>query len=520
MGRPKGSKNKKTIELEEMQKKIRELEQVHNSYDDVVDAFTEGFVMDLFNRDVIKTVSNDTLQRWFNNPDEYMENITNLLTYYYIVDGNIFQLYDLIFTLPNLDYNITTLQKDDKTDDDLRLIKLFLEKRIRHKELTRDLAVQLASKGTILGTWFGNKKNPYFYTFDNLKYIYPYGRSYGKMIGVIDLKWLEGKSDEEKELIYQNLSPLITESKFKKYEKNKRDKENRYIFLPPDRSLVERIHTLSRNQRLGIPFGTQAIFDMQHKKKMKDLEISVANKIIRAIAVLKFKGKDDNDVKVSPKAKKKVFNKVRKALEMNTDSEGLTCIGIPDFANFDFPELKNGEKALNPEKYESINNDITTSTGVSDVLSNGTNGNYASANLNLDILYKKIGIILEKIEIVYDQLINIILGKRGENYIFSYNTERPLSKKEKLEALTKLHLQEGFSLKHVVDMIDDVDWQGYIDQSLYEHEVMDLPNKIKPYSSSYTSNGENGRPSDDNSENDNTDSSKSNGGNDNPKPSN
>lgn len=499
MPRPKGSKNKKSIEMEKeidiLQQKIYEIEKVSNSYSETIDTFIEGFVMDLYNKDIIKTVDNVTLQRWFSNPDEYMDKITSLLTYYYIIDGNIFQLYDLIFSLPKLDYNITVLNKDEKSKDDLKIIKYYIEKKLRHKELTRDLIVQLASKGTLLGTWLGNKKEPYFYTFDDLQYIYPYGRSKGKMVGVIDLKWLDGKSDKEKDLIYRNLNPLITKQKYENYLKDSNNDEFRYVALPVEQSLVERIHTLSRNQRLGIPFGTQALFDMQHKQKLKDLEIAIANKIIRAIAVLKFKGKDDNDIKVKPEDKKKVFAGVKKALEKNNKDDGITCIAIPDFASFDMPDIQNTEKTLSPDKYDSINNDIHTST-ISPVLSSGTGGNYSSASLNLSMLYKRIGILLEKVEVIYNQLIDIILGERGENYIFSYDTEEPLSKEKKLDTLMKLESQ-GYSLQSVLKLIG-IDSKEYIDDSIYEIEELKLREKIKPPLSTYTLTDNGGAPSGDN----------------------
>lgn len=504
MGRPKGSKNKTTLEIEKLQKRIEELEKsgVYNSYDEVVEAFVEGFILDLFKNDIIKRISNETLQQWFSNPDQHMDKINTLLTYYYIIDGDIFQLYDLIFTLPTLEYSITVLEKDEQSQKDLKTIKLYLEKKIRHKELTRDLLIQLASKGTILGTWLGNKKEPYFYTFDDLKYIYPYGRYKGKMTGVIDLKWLDDKTEEEREQIYNNLAPLVTKAKYEAFINNtdySKEKELRYVVLPIETSLVERVHTLSRNQRLGIPFGTQAIFDMQHKQKLKDLEVAIANKIIRAIAVLKFRGKDDYENRVSDEKKRKVFAEVKKALEKNTKSDGITVIGIPDFASFDIPDIKNAEHTLSPDKYKSINTDITTATGVSSVLSNGTGGNYASASLNLSILYKKIGVLLEKIEVIYDQLINIILGKRGQNYIFSYNTEEPLTKQKTIDILMKLQSQ-GYSTKAVLDVIG-VDADEYFEQSIYEIEELELRKKIIPPKSTYTMSDNNGgRPKGDNSD--------------------
>lgn len=502
MPRPKGSKNKAPElvkkELELMQEKINDLEKVHNSYDQVVDAFVEGFVMDLYNKDIIKRIDMKTLQEWFSNPDDNMDKINSLLTYYYIIDGSIFQLFDLIFTLPELNYKIITFNKDKQSKEDIKQIKLFIDKKIRHKELTRDLAIQLASKGTVIGTWLGKGKNIYFYTFDDLKYVYPYGRHKGEMIAVIDLEWLKDKSEDERDLIYKNLSPLITQQKYQKYE-NENDsvkKEKlRYIALPTDKTLVARTHTLSRNQRLGIPFGTQALFDMQHKQKLKDLEIAIANKIIRALAVLKLNSKDQNDNKVSATDKRKVFNSVKKALDQNNKDNGITVIGIPDWANFEFPELKNGDKALQPNKYESINNDLNMATGVSPVLTSGTGGNYSSASLNLSILYKKIGILLEQVEVIYNQLINIVLGsERGDNYLFQYNTGEPLSNERKLETLYKLQ-SEGYAVKPLVDMLG-IDYDDYIEESLYEIEELKLRDKIIPPKTSHTlSDDGNGRPS-------------------------
>lgn len=519
MGRPKGSKNKTTIELENMQSKIKELEKSTNSYSETLDAFTEGFVIDLFNKDIIKTINLQTLTMWFSNPDEYMDKINTLLSYYYIVDGNVFQLYDLIFSLPRLNnYKIETIEKNDTYSDDIKKIRLMLEKKINHKELTRDLLIQLASKGTVVATWLNIKKDPYLYVFDDLKYVYPYGRVNGKMTSVIDLSWLDSMDESQREAIYGNLSPIITRKKYDIYLKDKNKIENKLIILPPETTLTARIHTLSRNQRLGVPFGTQILFDIQHKQKLKDLETAIANKIIRAIAVLKFKGKDDNDIKVKPSDKKKVFNGVRKALEQNTVSNnGITCIAIPDFATFEFPDIKNGDKVLDPDKYTSVDKDISSAMGISRVLTNGMDGNYSSAKLNLDMLYSKIGILLEKIEVVYNQLIEIILGENGYNYIFEYNKEAPIPKDKILDTLKNLQ-DKGYSTKYVLDMLG-IDSQRYFEESIYEIEELKLREKIIPPQSTYTYNGENkdGRPNEENPTNTATITSKENDGNKQPK---
>lgn len=526
MPRTKGSTNKVSIdknELERLQQKIYELESSYNTYSEVVSNFVDGFIVEMQKN--IKTISLDTLQSWFNNPDEHINDISNLLTYYYIVDGNIFQLYDLIFSLPKLNYKITVYDKNvSSKEKDIAKIKQVIDRKINYKRLTRDLLVQLAHDGSVLGTWLGDSNNPYFYVFSDLEYIFPYGMNQGKMIGVIDLKWLEQMKEIERVIVYNSLKPLVTPEKYEKYKNCtdfKKKEELRYIILPPEKSLVARIHTLNRNQRLGIPFGTQALFDINHKQKLKELERAIADKIIRSIAVLKFKGKDDNDVKVSDTKKREVFNKVKKALEKNDSKKtGITVIGIPDFASFEYPEIKGGDKIFDNTKYETTNLDITNATGVANALTNGTGGNYSSAIQNLNILYQKIAVMLEEIEEIYNQLIVIILGEeKGLNYKFEFDKEVPLSKKEKLDTLMKLEAQ-GYSVTYILEELG-IDPDQFIKQSMYEIENLKLREKILPPQSTYTyvgdNSGQGGKSTDDNPTNESTIKDKTNGGNNKPR---
>ena len=526
ISRPSGSKNKSTIAQEQidiLQKKVNLLEQDKslNSYQDVVKAFAEGYVLD--SMDDIKNIKMETLQEWFNSPDTYMAEISNLLTYYYIVDGNISQLYDMVFSLPQLDYKITSFEKTKTQEKDIARIHQVLTK-MKHKQLTRELLIQLAHEGTLIATWLGGTK-PYLYVFDNLKYVYPYGRYKGEMMGVIDLKWLKAlKSDEERESIYNNLSPLVTKNKYEKWlvETNEIKKQNmQFISLPIDKTLVARTHILGRNQRLGIPFGTQAIFDIQHKNKMKELERNIADKIIRSMIVLKFKGRDDNNVPVPEKHKKIVFDTVKKVLDGTIKGKsGISVIAAPDFMDIQTPEIKNGDKLLQPEKYSSTNSDIANATGVSNGLTNGETGNFATVKLNQDMLYKKIDVLLEQIEEVYNQLIVIILGeKKGMNYHFQYNKGTPLDKQSKIEILKGLQAQ-GFSTTYLLDELG-IDADTYYKQSIYEIEVQELRDKILPPMSVYTMSGKDddgiGRPKDDSSTEDSTIKDKTNDGNSTPR---
>ena len=85
VGRPKGSKNTFSKEqIEELQARVNELEKEKNSYNDVVDEFVDGFIMELSQN--IKSIDIDVLQKWFSSPDSYINEISDLLTYYYIIE--------------------------------------------------------------------------------------------------------------------------------------------------------------------------------------------------------------------------------------------------------------------------------------------------------------------------------------------------------------------------------------------------------------------------------------------------
>lgn len=526
-GRPKGSKNKingfTKEEVAKLQARVDELEKSNNSYSDVLNDFVDGFILEMSQN--VKTIKLETLQKWFSNPDSYMEEINDLLTYYYIIDGNIAQLYDLIFALPELNYTIKCYGKMDSYSDDVAKVKSVLDNKIHHKQLTRHLLVQLSHAGTIIGMWLGTKKDPYFNVFDNLEYVFPYGMYKGQMVAVYDLSYIDTLSDEQRVAEFENLSPFVTKSKYNKWKNckdYKKQKTLQYLVLPPEVSLVARGRTLSINQRLGLPQGTQAMNDLFHKQKMKQLERGMADKVLRALAVVKFKGVDDEGNKVKESVQKRVFKKIKTVLESSVDSEdGITVVGLPEFASFEYPEFKNIDDIMNSDKYTSVNNDITTATSISSVLSNGTGGNYASANLNLDMLYKKIDAMLEQIEEIYNKLITIILGNsKGQRYRFEYIKGTPLSKGEKVNQLKALS-DKGYTIRPLLDMLG-INLEEYIQHSLYEIETLDLRSKIvPPLNTNNISAGDGeyimGNGGDET--NDNTQQTEETNGNDNPKPS-
>lgn len=493
-----------------------EYKRMVNDYKDYISTYVNGFISSLFSKDIINEVEADTLKKYFANPDKYQQEIEDLAQYFYISTAEVHMLYELIESLPTLNYKIDSFEKNKSTDKHIGVLNKTLHK-VKHKRLSRDLLKQVAASGTLVGIWLGDKNKPYSYIFDEVKFVFPSYRRNGEWVCVIDMSWFDSMNENYRKLQISNLEPYITEKDYENY--NKDSSKYQYKELPQDRTFVLRTGTLKRNQGLGTSWVTPGMYDVLHKKKLKDVERSIANKIINAVAVLTIgiKGSKDYDLQTNlklPKAvKQKVHSGVKAALEKNNQN-GVTVVTIPDFADLKFPDVNTD--GLNG-KFDDINGDIQAAYGLSGTVLNGSGSNFAGAKLNLDTLYKRIAVMLEDIEQeVYQKLFNLVLPtNQQDNFKMEYDKEAPLTLKEKIDILSKLN-DKGWSVKHLVDNIAGVSWESYLEQTLYETETLKLQEKIKPYQSTYTLNGDVGRDSIDDPTNENTIKSKTSDGNNTP----
>jgi len=488
--------------------------ETERQYNEIASVFAEGFVAKIYSDGIIKNISMEQLQNYLANPDNYINELANFANYQYISNGEVFQLFDLAKVLPTLNHKIDVYEKSKNYEKNLSKCNKVLNT-VKFKQLTRGLISQLVSTGTVTGIWIGDAKKPYLYVFENVKYFYPDYRLYGNWVVSMDLSYLNYLNEGQRNAFFKNLYPYITKSQYEVYLK---DNTKNKVELPQDRTICLRTHTLKLSQPFGINWSTTGLYDIEHKKKLKDLEKAIANKIISAVAVLTIGSEKTPDstgnLKLNKDLKKKIYSGVKAALEKN-QNQGVTVVGIPEFANLEFPDMKSD--ALQPEKFNSINNDITSAFGTSSALLNGTGANFASAKINLEIFYKRLGVLLEDIETeVFDKLFQIILSSSvASDFKLVFDKEPPISLKDKIDFLFKLH-SEGFAVKPILDCLSGVSYEEYISQSIYELETMKLPEKIKPYQTAFTNNGSNGEAGNvenDGSDNPNTIVTKQNDGN-------
>lgn len=468
------------VEAENAQKSL-------NEYSDVAGELQEGVIGNLFSDGIVETLDAETLLEWLSNPDENWQEIQNYMAYLYYSDGTIYQLYTIMRTLPDLNYSIEVIDSSSSSNEkSLTTIRQAMKK-VRYKEITRDLITQACVNGTVVCTWLGEKKNPYLHIFSKNQYVFPKYRRNGEWVAVVDLAWFENMEEEERLIWFETLKGAVNESDYTKYQNNTSDETLRYIELPQETTKVIRVNTLFRDQRIGMPMGTQYLKDYVHKNSFKDLESTIINKAVKNIATLTIGNKETPYLDISKNVRKKVANGVYNTLQKSIQSGGTPLVVIPEWANLEMARI-DGMEGLDNDKYEAVDNDASVDSGLPTPMFTGKDGSTASMKYSYTFLYKRIGEILEQCEDVFNKFFFVLLGKKSDNYWMNFDKRIPLDAEKALSALQSLH-SEGFSIKPIIDMVPDVEFQNYITQSIYEQETLKLYEKIKPPATSYTQTG-------------------------------
>lgn len=465
------------------------------------------FASGLFNSGIIKDVTPEQLQKYFASPDVYQDIISDISEYFYIISGEIHQMYEMIEALPKLTYKIKRFDTDENTEVNILKIKKYLHK-INHKRLTRDLLKQLTSYGNVAGVWLGKKSNFYPYIFTDFEYVSSGFRNIkGNWQLEIDAGLFQCIPEQQRNLLIREFKPLMSKEEYNLLLKG----ELLSFIVPEERTIFLGTGKLNRNQFVGTSWIAPVMLDVLHKRKLKDVEQTVANKIINAVAVLtvgSFDGKDSSGDNLS-----RDFNKIPEPLVNNLHDNvkraisdgkgsGISLITLPNFADIKFPKIDSD--ALDGGKFNQTNSDILTSIGTSGAALNGSGANYNSAKLNLEIFYTRLGVLLEEIEFTYNNFINLNMdSKYKDNYFIEYAKDVPLSTKDKIQHLKGLN-DKGWSTRTYIEELG-YDFDSMLAETR-EEVKMGINVSLIPPPTSFTTSGDNimGAPEVDDTESDAT----------------
>lgn len=456
-----------------------------NSY---ANLFAEG----LFHSGIIKDITPEQLQSYFANPDVNQDLISDIAEYFYIINAEIHQLFELAESIPELNYNIKCFESQGSEDKNIIKLKKAFHK-IRHKRLTRDLVKQTASTGNVAGVWLGSGEKVYPYIFDDFRYIVGGFRNLqGNWQLVLSASFFDCAFGNQREYYINEFRSLFTRDEIDKLLK----REITEIILPEERTIFIGTGKLNRNQFLGTSWITPVMMDVLHKRKLKDVEQTIANKIINAVAVLtigSFDGKEKDNQgnlvrdynKLPDSLVKNIHNNVKKVLSEGSKN-GMSLVSLPNFVDIKFPKIDSD--GLDNGKFSQTNSDITKGLGISGTAMNGEGANYNSARLNLELFYTRLGVILEEIEYTYQKFINLTLpSKYRDDYYMEYNKGVPLSTKDKVQHLKGLY-DKGWSAKTYIESLG-YDFDIMLKETKEEID-MGLSRTLVPPPTSYTLNSE------------------------------
>ena len=450
-------------------------------------ALTKNIAKGLFSQGIVKGLTPEQLENYLRNPDTNQGILGDIADYYYLANGEVRSLIDTVESLPSMQHRIKVLEKDSDTENNLKTLNKYLHK-INHKKLSRGIMKQVYAKGSVVGLWVGRGKKLSPFILPDASYYKVIKDLEGKLRIALDLNWFIHLDDSVRELYLTQLQGIIKASDFENF--NDDPFGNKYVLVPIERSFVINHGVTSINQTTGSSGILPALQDIIHKKTLKDVERTVANKVINAVAVLTMgqnskQGEKQRDYDDIPfKLITSIHNSVKQALSQG-GTDGLSLVSIPNFTKLEFPDVK--VDGLGDGKFKQTDSDIEKGLGLSPTILNGEGSNVGIANLHLDLFYRKLAIILEDIEYeVYNKLFNLLLkGTQKDNFFMEYDKERPLTLREKIEQQNKLN-DKGWSSRHLIESIG-FDFNEYLEQTVYENEVLKLNTQLLiPPRTSYT----------------------------------
>jgi hypothetical protein len=279
--------------------------------------------------------------------------------------------------------------------------------------------------------------------------------------------------------------------------------------LPSDKTYTFKIGAnVDSREGLGMFFAT--VDDILYYDEVRDLERAVISSQKRKIVVQQLPvDKDGNSVL----GEEEIIQAHENLKSLVNNSVGvLTVLG-----GTKFDEIPMQLSAVEKGKIPEIQNDIFISSGIGDSALKG--GNYSTGMINVEIVTNAVVEMLKQIESLWFYRKFKELVGNGSQYKFKlkFLGITPFNKDKITESFDSL-LDKGGSISPSINT-RGFDSFEYIDLLKVENDL-GLKELFEPLMTSFTTSGKDaGRPSKD-SDNGNTDKSKSNGGNNNPKPAN
>lgn len=464
------------------------------------------------------------LYNYLRNPYKHIKQIRLASKYLTIKHGIIKDVLKTFKTLPTLNYHLVWSSFDDpkqiqKYEED---IFDFLDE-INIKKSTRDGLYECGEMGTIVFC-LRNEKYIQFLELDDLRIN---KQRNGKWVVEYDLASIKKNlpvpsNTYDVVQVIESLPDEITNSAYKKFI----DKGEGFRFVEIKNCDVIGLDN-NRNTPYGLPLSLGAWSALIQKEIISRVERSQADQLTKQLLILyagNIGGKDSN--KPAPKSliegyfkevSKLIVKKEQQTPNGNsTDASGTGVIALPDFFKLD--ALKVDITMFTKDLYEKIKADIFMNLGVSEALVYGSGANYSSAQVNSEKFFRYIFSTLEE----YESVINAYIKKKlptGLRCKFFFDRSTLLDKDKQITQAKEFYTQTGIFAPWAESLLG-VPYHYALGMARYEKEILKIHDIILPPLNAHTMSGNQstgGRP--EGGTGDETNKSKTSGGNLSPSPS-
>ena len=334
---------------------------------------------------------------------------------------------------------------------------------------------------------------------------------------------------------FDNCTGEIQERKLRKYPKeirdayrNKTSKRNKgnWVVLDSNKTIVAKIRS-KMSEPWGRPMVLAAINDILYSNEFTDTKRNILSEINNRIIYQTLpEGRDKGTCALTKTQQEHQHNAVKNAVMTKNNRGGVSFFTVSAGTKIDSIDTPSTE--LFDEKTESdLNDKIAMNIGMAGSLINGVGqGTFSMSEFNLELIASQIFSWIEIIESELNKCINANIVKDRKNWVeCRYLHITNVNQKAAVSNAKELYLngRGSLSLWAAACGIEPEVFYAMLDNEI----EMDVENKYPVHKTSFNTSGnsktepdnQGGRPTVDDSLNDNTQQSRANHSNDQPKPS-
>jgi hypothetical protein len=469
-------------------------------------------------------ISLTSLYNYLKNPYKNIKNIRLASKYLSHKHGIVKDVLKAFKSLPTLNYHLAWSSFDNP-----KQIKKYEQKiydfldNINVKKFVRDGLFESGEVGTIV-VCLRNQKYVQFLELDDLRINLQVN---GKWVVEYDLSSIKRNLPSQANTydilaVIESLPDEVDMTAYKNYINKGED----FRFIEIGNCDVIGIDN-NRNTPFGLPMTMGAWTALLQKEIISRVERSMADRLIKQILIL-YAGNIGNQKDGKPSPKPLIEHYFKQVSDLllrkdqggnlnvsSSDTSGTGLISLPDFFKLDTLDVDT--TMFTDDLYKKINSDIFMNLGVSEALIYGAGANYSSAQVNSEKFFRYIFAILEDFETVINGYINKLLPSNLQCK-FYFDRTTMLDKDKHADKCKEFYTQTGI-LSPWAESLLGVPFHYALGLAQYEQQVLDISKIIKPPLNAHTmpGDGKGGRPEGGDG-GDNTNKSKSSGGNNSPSP--